>query len=166
VPAAYFQQTTCKLQRAVTTILTEGNLADSLEELYRGVENLVREKKGGELYSMLRESCRSFVAETLKSNVERGIMGSIGIGGDGGLRAAECIESSWAKWTSQLVLFPGGGSLMIGTYSEYFLLPGQSAYYDESKTVIYNVCNSDAVLTIGIWDMDSFAIAFFVTNLH
>lgn len=58
------------------------------------------------------------------------------------------------------------GSLMIGTYPEYFLLLGQGAYHDESKIVIYNVCNSDAVLTIGIWDMDSFAIAFFVTNLH
>ena len=103
VPAAYFQQTTCKLQRAVTTILTEGNLVDSLEELYRGVENLVRENKGGELYAMLQENCRTFVAETMKNNVERGITGSVGIGGDGGVRAVECIESSWAKWTSQLV---------------------------------------------------------------
>ena len=103
VPAPYFQQTACKLQRAVNTILTEGNLVDSLEELYRGVENLVRENKGGELYAMLQESCQTFVVGTMKSNVENGIQGSVGLGGDGGVRAVECIESCWAKWISQLV---------------------------------------------------------------
>jgi Cullin family len=92
-----------KLQRAVATILVEGNLVDSLEELYRGVENLVRENKGSELYQMLQNSCRTFVAEDMKQSVERGIVGSVGIGGDGGVRAVECIESIWGKWTSQLV---------------------------------------------------------------
>jgi hypothetical protein len=103
VPAAYFLQTTQKLRRAVSTILVEGTLADSLEELYRGVENLVRENKGPELYEMLQESCRSFVSEDMRQNVERGIAGSVGVGGDGGVRAVECIESAWGKWTSQLV---------------------------------------------------------------
>ncbi len=103
VPAAYFQQTTQKLQRAVSTILVEGTLADSLEELYRGVENLVRENKGPELYEMLQESCRHFISENMRSNVEREIVGSVGIGGDGGVGAVECIERAWGKWTSQLV---------------------------------------------------------------
>jgi hypothetical protein len=103
VPAAYFQQTTEKLQRAVDTILSEGSLVDSLEELYRGVENLVRENKGPELYEMLRNSCQTFVEEDMRRKVEKGVAGSVGIGGDGGLRAVECIESTWGKWTSQLV---------------------------------------------------------------
>ena len=103
VPAAYFQQTKDKLQRAINTILLEGTLTDSLEELYRGVENLVRENKGAELYQMLRLSCQTFVAETMKPNVEKGIVGSVGIGGDGGIRAVECTEGAWGKWTSQLV---------------------------------------------------------------
>ena len=102
VAAAYFQQTTQKLQRAVATILSEGNLADSLEELYRGVENLVRENRGPELYEMLQSSCETFVAEEMRSNVEKGIVGSVGMGGDGGVQAVECIESAWGKWTSQL----------------------------------------------------------------
>jgi hypothetical protein len=103
VPAAYFQHTIQKLRRAVDTILVEGNLVDSLEELYRGVENLVRENKGLELYQMLQSSCSTFVTENMKQTVERGIIGSVGIGGDGGVRAVECIESIWGKWTSQLV---------------------------------------------------------------
>jgi hypothetical protein len=107
VPAAYFQQTTQKLQRAVSTILVEGTLSDSLEELYRGVENLVRENKGPQLYEMLQESCRQFVSENMRRNVERRIAGSVGIGGDGGVRAVECIESAWGKWTSQLVVSTG-----------------------------------------------------------
>jgi hypothetical protein len=87
----------------VDTILSEGTLTDSLEELYRGVENLVRENKGNELYDMLQTKCREFVAGGLRRNVERGIVGSIGIGGDGGIGAVECVESAWGKWTSQLV---------------------------------------------------------------
>jgi len=94
---------TDKLQRAITTILTEGTLVDSLEELYRGVENLVRENKGAELHEMLRRSCEAYVSGNMKGNVENGIMGSIGIGGDGGIRVVECVEGHWGKWTSQLV---------------------------------------------------------------
>jgi len=104
ISAAYFQQTFAKLRRAVDTILVEGALADSLEELYRGVENLVRENKGPELYEMLQTQCHEFVATVLRRSVESGIAGSIGIGGDGGIGAVECIEAAWGKWTSQLVL--------------------------------------------------------------
>jgi hypothetical protein len=107
VPAAYFAQMTNKLRRAVNTILTEGTLADSLEELYRGVENLVRENKGAELYDMLQDSCRMFVAGNLKPSVEGGVAGSVGLGGDGGIRAVECVEGAWGKWTSQLVCVLG-----------------------------------------------------------
>ena len=103
IPQAYFAQTTKKLQKAVVTILAEGALTDSLEELYRGVENLVRENKGEELYDMLNQNCETFVKDTLRQRVERGIVGSVGIGGDGGVRAVETIESAWGKWTSQLV---------------------------------------------------------------
>jgi hypothetical protein len=104
VAAAYFQQTSAKLRSAVDTILAEGALADSLEELYRGVENLVRENKGSELYEMLQTKCHEFVASTLSKNVERGIASSVGIGGDGGIAAVQCVESTWGKWTSQLVV--------------------------------------------------------------
>jgi Cullin family len=103
VPAAYFQQTSQKLQQAVAAILHEGTLADSLEELYRGVENLVRENKGKELYEMLQNCCRTFVVDNLRVSIEQGISGSVGVGGDGGIRAVECIEQAWGKWTSQLV---------------------------------------------------------------
>lgn len=127
VPAAYFQQTTQKLQRAVSTILVEGNLADSLEELYRGVENLVRENRGPELYGMLQESCRTFVSENMKQNVEKAIVGSVGLGGDGGVRAVGCIESAWGKWTSQLVS-TSEIILTSGTHSKYFLLLRPGAY--------------------------------------
>src|SRR5437773_2123501 len=73
VHAAYFAQTRAKLQSAVSTILVAGTLVDSLEELYRGVENLVRENRGPELYEMLQESCRNFVSVDRRRNVEMGI---------------------------------------------------------------------------------------------
>jgi len=121
VPAAYFLQTTMKLKRAVETILAEGNLVDSLEELYRGVENLVRENKGQELYEMLQRSCQAFVSGPMKEAVEKGVLGSVGVGGDGGVTAVECVESAWGKWTSQLVLCVLG-LLTSGPYSKHFLL--------------------------------------------
>jgi hypothetical protein len=98
VPAAYFQQTALKLQQAVSAILLEGTLGDSLEELYRGVENLVRENRGHELYQMLQNSCRAFVANDLLLSIKAGISSL-----DAGTRAVECIDEAWAKWTSKLV---------------------------------------------------------------
>jgi hypothetical protein len=89
----------------VIAILHEGTLADSLEELYRGVENLVRENKGEQLYEMLQNCCRTFVEDNLRVSIEQGISGSVGVGGDGGIRAVECIEQAWGKWTSKLVSF-------------------------------------------------------------
>lgn len=103
IPAAYFQQTTRKLKDAVHTILHEGTVADSLEELYRGVENLVRENKGAELYDMLSKMCREYVQNTMRVDVEKSIVGSVGVGGDGGVTAVECIESAWGKFMSKLV---------------------------------------------------------------
>jgi cullin 4 len=103
IPAAYFQQTTRKLQDAVDRILHEGTVADSLEELYRGVENLVRENKGAELYEMLQRMCTAYVQDTMRVNVEKKIVGSVGVGGDGGVTAVESIESAWGKFISKLV---------------------------------------------------------------
>jgi hypothetical protein len=121
VPAAYFRQTTHKLEYAVKAILLEGNLADSLEELYRGVENLVRENKGGQLYQMLHTQCRDYVAINITQIVEQEIAGSLCIGGDGGIRAVECIESAWGKWTSKLVCHHCP-ALTVGNDKEYILL--------------------------------------------
>jgi hypothetical protein len=78
-------------------------VADSLEELYRGVENLVRENKGTELYEMLQRMCKAYVQDTMRVNVEKKIIGSVGVGGDGGVTAVESIESAWGKFISKLV---------------------------------------------------------------
>jgi hypothetical protein len=87
---------------------------------------------------MLRISCRTFVAEDMRRKVEKGVVGSVGIGGDGGVRAVECIESAWGKWTSQLV-HPYSDGLTLGTYSEYFLLPRSCPHSNESEIVFNNV---------------------------
>jgi Cullin family len=140
VPAAYFQQTSAKLSRAVDTILSEGTLTDSLEELYRGVENLVRENKGNELYDMLQTKCREFVAGRLEHNVEIGIAVSSVVGIDGGIGGVEAVERAWGKWTSQLVrrlLFLWLTAL--GPYQEHLLLPRPSAYSHQPQVVVHNV---------------------------
>src|SRR5271156_6495914 len=101
---AYFASTLAKLTQAVQTILEQGSLRDSLEELYRGVENLVREGKGDDLYKMLDLRCGEFVRLTLRPEVEKASGGSIGVGGDGGVTVVETIEKAWGKWTSQMGL--------------------------------------------------------------
>jgi hypothetical protein len=128
VPQAYFQQTHNKLENAVTTILSEGKLDDSLEELYRSVENLVRENRGGKLYVMLQERCRSFIAGAVMKRVDQGCAGSIGVGGDAGIGAVECIDGAWAKWTSQLVWI-----------QETSLTQGliRSIFYDLDRTYVF-----------------------------
>lgn len=99
---AYITATSTKLRNAVKTILEQGVLRDSLEDLYRGVENLVREGKGEELYKMLDLHCREFVRVRLNPEIENTIERDVPVGGDGGITVVTTIQKAWGRWTSQV----------------------------------------------------------------
>jgi Cullin family len=125
VSQIYFSQTKDRLQRAIDVILEEGTLVDSLEELYRGVENLVRENRGQEVYELLRERCRVFMTQSMAPDVEGFVLSAetaVGTVAGTGYRTVEHVEQAWGKWTSKIVPVCAVLELIAGPHPEYLLL--------------------------------------------
>lgn len=95
-PDAYFTATWGALDAALGAIFASVKIAASLEELYRGVENICRAERGQQLAERLRRRMDVHVGGKLKAEVEVGL--------DGGEVVRE-VERAWRKWNEQLVSF-------------------------------------------------------------
>ncbi|XP_062522147.1 cullin-4A-like isoform X2 [Corticium candelabrum] len=65
LPANYQEETWCKLRRAVHAIHTSSSINESLEELYKAVENMCSHRMGSTVYERLREECDDHVKSRL-----------------------------------------------------------------------------------------------------
>lgn len=92
----YFNTTWIALDSALTSIFKQEKISASLEELYRGVENICRSDKAPDLFEKLRERCSRYVEEDLKSEIMKNMNSD-------DIEAARLVESSWAQWKKQLV---------------------------------------------------------------
>lgn len=61
-PEQYYQRVLAQLNAALTTIFGEEESKHSLEELYKGAENVCRQGRSADLYLRLRERCESHLA--------------------------------------------------------------------------------------------------------
>ncbi|KAH0547602.1 hypothetical protein FGG08_000327 [Glutinoglossum americanum] len=96
-PEAYFDQIWAQLDAALTAIFNSEKLPYSLEELYRGVENVCRQDQAPKLYEKMKERCRIYVATTLKAPLLEKISHSdVGV--------LQAVQSAWKKWYRQLSL--------------------------------------------------------------
>ena len=94
-PDQYADQIWNQLEVALSAIFEGKNV--SLEELYRGVENVCRQGKASILFERLCEKCTSHVSINLKSSVIEGLDTATGVDV---LRAA---IKAWTVWKEQLV---------------------------------------------------------------
>ena len=94
-PDQYANQIWNRLEVALSAIFQGKNV--SLEELYRGVENVCRQGKASILFEKLCEKCTSHVSTSLKSSVMEGLDAATGVDV---LRAA---IKAWTVWKEQLV---------------------------------------------------------------
>ena len=65
-PEKYFNQVWGQVDTALTTIFAEDTAKYSLEELYRGVENVCRQNWAAELSKRLRTRCTEHITTTIK----------------------------------------------------------------------------------------------------
>ena len=93
-PDQYADQIWKQLEVALSAIFQGKNV--SLEELYRGVENVCRQGKASILFEKLCEKCTSQVSTNLKSSVTEGLDAATGVDV---LRAA---IKAWTVWKEQL----------------------------------------------------------------
>jgi len=94
-PDVYFNQTWGSLEAALTAIFESRKISTSLEELYRGTENICRADRAGELYTRLKACCSAYVGDRLKCS----IVACNSWKDD----AVKSVVSAWEKWNDQLV---------------------------------------------------------------
>jgi cullin-4 len=98
-PNQYLDQTWKKLDVSLDAIFGNQDIPFSLEELYRGVENVCRQGHAAELCKRLEEKAKSYSVASVKGgpwvNMD---MGSVDI-----LRA---VAAAWLVWNKQMVCGP------------------------------------------------------------
>ncbi|KAI5811025.1 Cullin family-domain-containing protein [Peziza echinospora] len=94
-PELYYEQTWKSLDTALTAIFNGEKITSSLEELYRGTENLCRADQAAPTYKKLEARCDAYVKGKLKSELSE----RAGRSEDEAVRA---VVAAWTKWCDQL----------------------------------------------------------------
>lgn len=95
-PDAYFNMTWMSLSSALTAIFNGERISASLEELYRGTENICRAERAGPLFEKLKARMNEYVGVPLKGEI-------IEKAGRSEEETVKAIEAAWTKWNRQLV---------------------------------------------------------------
>lgn len=96
----YFDQVWQQLDAALNAIFTHNKVPNSLEELYRGVENLCRQDRAPEVYNRLCERCEQYVSGKLKEP----LVSQARIADD--IDVLRAVVGAWSTWNAQLVRIP------------------------------------------------------------
>lgn len=96
-PNQYFDQIWTQLDVVLSAIFQGVDIPYSLEDLYKGVENLCRQDRGPLLYQKLTEKCKSELASLLKDPMTREIKRR----DDSGVLRA--VVEAWSAWNTRLV---------------------------------------------------------------
>lgn len=94
----YFDQVWQQLETALNAIFNHHKVSHSLEELYRGVENLCRQERAPEIYNRLCERCRQYVSGKLKEP----LVSRARIADD--VDVLRAVVGAWSTWNAQLVM--------------------------------------------------------------
>jgi cullin-4 len=97
-PKIFLDQTWQKVDAALETIFQQGQIDFSLEELYRGVENLCRQGLAKDAKERLVTKCRGYVGGTLKAKVKDMV-------GRKHVDVLRATLQAWATWNEQMVSF-------------------------------------------------------------
>ncbi|OAX85515.1 hypothetical protein ACJ72_00104 [Emergomyces africanus] len=93
----YFEKIWSQLDSALTAILADGKAKQSLEELYRGAENVCRQGKATVLAKRLQDRCQEHMSGTaLKLLLARATDGN-------DVDVLKSVEEAWSLWNGRLV---------------------------------------------------------------
>jgi cullin-4 len=95
-PKVFLDQTWQKIEHALDTIFRQGDIDFSLEELYRGVENVCRQNMARDVKDRLIAKCKDYVGATLKANVKESL-------GRANVDVLRATLQAWAVWNNQMV---------------------------------------------------------------
>jgi cullin-4 len=95
-PKAFLDQTWQKIEKALDTIFRQGDIDFSLEELYRGVENVCRQNMAKDVKERLIAKCKDYVGGSLKAKVKESL-------GRTNVDVLRATLRAWVVWNSQMV---------------------------------------------------------------
>ena len=96
-PEQYFTRIWAQLDVSLTAIFKSDKPSFSLEELYKGAENVCKQGKAPELYKRLRQRCVSQMAENVKGDLGAKAMQS------SDTEVLKAFVDAWSLWNQQLV---------------------------------------------------------------
>ncbi|KAF2190175.1 Cullin-domain-containing protein [Zopfia rhizophila CBS 207.26] len=140
-PREYLEQIWKKVDQALLVVFAGGEITFSLEELYRGVENLCRQGKAEEVYKRLYAKCESYVGGKLKERVKE-------IVGRGDVEVLRGTLSAWAVWGEQLKILHWIFCYMDRAY----LLPKQYSLHEMAVDLFRKIVFEDPRLNSKIVD--------------
>lgn len=108
-PKAFLDQTWHKIDGALDTIFAHAAVDFSLEELYRGVENLCRQGMAKDIKERLITKCRDYVGGSLTAKVQESL-------GRGNVEVLRATLQAWGVWNEQMV------RIICSTASQYSVL--------------------------------------------
>jgi cullin-4 len=95
-PKVFLDQTWQKIEKALDTIFHQDAIDFSLEELYRGVENVCRQNMAKDVKERLIAKCKDYVGGSLKAKVKESL-------GRTNVDVLRATLQAWATWNSQMV---------------------------------------------------------------
>lgn len=107
---SYFEKVWVLLEAALVAIFDGRKPETSLEELYKGSENVCRQGKAAALARNLQDKCRGYVSGWLRQNLLSRT------GGASNIDTLRAVVDAWATWQSKLVCigFTRGNPLLKG----------------------------------------------------
>lgn len=94
-PKAFLEQTWQKIDAALDTIFKQDKIDFSLEELYRGVENLCRQNMARDVKERLVRKCKEYVGGALKTKVKESLNRT-------NVDVLRATLQAWSTWHDQI----------------------------------------------------------------
>lgn len=94
---SYFEKVWSQLDAALGAVFAGGKPETSLEELYKGAENVCRQGKAAVLAKKLQDRCHEHVSGKLRDNL------IAKAGGGSNIEMLRAVVETWAMWQSELV---------------------------------------------------------------
>lgn len=96
---SYFEKAWGQLDAALGAVFSGGKPETSLEELYKGAENVCRQGNAASLSKKLQDRCREHVSGKLREALVAKAEGGSNI------EILRAVVDTWATWQSELVCF-------------------------------------------------------------
>lgn len=96
-PNQYFDQVWSQLEAALSAIFRDAEVPHSLEDLYKGVENLCRQDRGFSLYKKLSEKCKNELMSQLRYPVTKETQNIANTA------VLQAVIGAWSAWNIRLV---------------------------------------------------------------